>query len=1172
MKKAKYFILLFMAVCSLGLSSCTRTPEDGQPAMLKISLNPEDMTEVTTKGITTVKESTVHEVIVFVFYPNGTLISKSEFSNLEDQESINAYSVAGASMNIYVVANYGMGTQLRKDLLNVSSLDSFGKLIYTSATSSKSDYETPSKLLMLGNISHEILAGTNAFDINLNYICAKVTVKIVDNTTTQRINVKNWKLVNAPLKTYIVPHTSPVSKDCLDPASSTDFFSSDSYQFEHSLMDNNNHNTFSETIYMFENIRGGRKSGVTKPSGMSDDEWNGYKGKAACAPDKATYMEIAMTGLNAFAVVGNADTYNYTMKVFFGANDVDDYNVLRGHHYTWTITINDNWDIGLAVTDDTNITGSESAITVRTSSTMNMDAHPDSRAIDISANASTSSNLTVEILDSDGRHFYDSGFDAKWLKISPLDRRRSQISQADGKNTWQQAAPTAGAAGYYVRGRFIPNKGRRLWLTNSSSVTASYTDESGVSHDYTISQIAPSSEMTSPGSYTPPSGITIGSTQYPDIDDAMKWSDATYRMCYKLTDLIQSGLSSTQNFEVYAFTDQYAWNHDRSNTQNPRSAVIRISYYDTGKNQTVNIDYLIQQQPPLYICGMLEYDSSSSTYHELEMERIEEYNTIADPLASLTLQNTMVMQWGFMNTQLYSGADRFHNGFFLTANAVYKDVAVNSGTLSASHSFGDYSWGGTAYRDKYASGRYKSITASPYGKITEPATEYMAGGTYGNTGAPYYFPNNRNVAPASNDVFDPVFNTSAARYCHEKNADIDGDGNISAWETVWYLPSQSEVYAIFAAYEAIQASSTSYGTGFYWSSSENSTTVAGNLGYSSGFYKPDKGATKLMIYDISYRNGASRCVRLCKDTGRTVNPVFYVEGGISYLDLSQFAQEAVTTTSKGSATGAADNNATYSRRFVSTNASTVFAKLRIAKADLSGTYAWRVAVGYPATFPSGTVSAPDSRLGVGSLDLSGHNSDGSSAYCSMGVPATESTGCNAYYEETSKSDMGTWRLPNKKELMIMWIYKDLMPSGQEYRSGAKYWSAAERCDPNAAGTYFSLSTPRFMAWYTMFGGTLDGQSIAEAKTNSNYVRCVKEVYTGIKYKLIYNANGGQSAPAVLSCYGDTSVTLSASVPVHPSGKTFLHWNTSADGTGTSYAPGATFKMGHKTTYLYAIWG
>ena len=77
-------------------------------------------------------------------------------------------------------------------------------------------------------------------------------------------------------------------------------------------------------------------------------------------------------------------------------------------------------------------------------------------------------------------------------------------------------------------------------------------------------------------------------------------------------------------------------------------------------------------------------------------------------------------------------------------------------------------------------------------------------------------------------------------------------------------------------------------------------------------------------------------------------------------------------------------------------------------------------------------------------------------------------------------------------------------------------------------------------------------------------------WTPIQYQLSYDANGGGGAPASENLSGGTQTNLSATTPQR-SGFTFLHWATSADGTGSTYSAFASFTMPSSNTVLYAQW-
>ena len=71
------------------------------------------------------------------------------------------------------------------------------------------------------------------------------------------------------------------------------------------------------------------------------------------------------------------------------------------------------------------------------------------------------------------------------------------------------------------------------------------------------------------------------------------------------------------------------------------------------------------------------------------------------------------------------------------------------------------------------------------------------------------------------------------------------------------------------------------------------------------------------------------------------------------------------------------------------------------------------------------------------------------------------------------------------------------------------------------------------------------------------------------YAVSYNANGGSGAPSSQTKWHGETLALSSTEPTR-SGYTFSGWNTASDGSGTSYAAGASY-TGNATLALYAKW-
>ena len=83
----------------------------------------------------------------------------------------------------------------------------------------------------------------------------------------------------------------------------------------------------------------------------------------------------------------------------------------------------------------------------------------------------------------------------------------------------------------------------------------------------------------------------------------------------------------------------------------------------------------------------------------------------------------------------------------------------------------------------------------------------------------------------------------------------------------------------------------------------------------------------------------------------------------------------------------------------------------------------------------------------------------------------------------------------------------------------------------------------------------------------NYAKFYKNTYT-----VSYNSNGGSGTMTDSSSpYNEgATVTVKSNSFTAPTGKTFDHWDTKSDDSGTDYAAGATFSIADNTT-LYAQW-
>lgn len=88
-------------------------------------------------------------------------------------------------------------------------------------------------------------------------------------------------------------------------------------------------------------------------------------------------------------------------------------------------------------------------------------------------------------------------------------------------------------------------------------------------------------------------------------------------------------------------------------------------------------------------------------------------------------------------------------------------------------------------------------------------------------------------------------------------------------------------------------------------------------------------------------------------------------------------------------------------------------------------------------------------------------------------------------------------------------------------------------------------------------------------TDDSYARTTVTVPAKPSYAVSFNANGGSGAPSAQTKWYGEALTLSSTKPTR-TGYTFKNWNTKADGSGTSYAAGASYTA-NAALALYAQW-
>lgn len=663
-------------------------------------------TPITGRALSEAQETVISQLQLLVFNSKGEVVLNERFKNLtltDGMYRLQTELLPGNGMQLYVIANADVANLFAENLpvlLNsITRLSELESLI-ANLQNGNNGLNRTDRLLMTGSATVDVTKPhRNAIPLTLNYLCAKVTVTLTDNTSNPLdIDITGWDMVNIPRKTNLLEQ---IGRDAVTGTNPNDYLTTASkFPFESGSKQTK---TWSQTCYLLENRRGGRvdRADPTNPAdkypgmGVGDSD---QRGKAWYAPAGATCLLVYGTHTQ------NGQANNIIYKIYLGENAVSDYNLTRGKHYKYNVTINGLKDINV----DTNVEWGPASFTLDKSDNLLMDAHPDCRVLRIGGTAvdnATPAYATVEVMGG-----------VSWLSLSPLNLYRHAVKQMEQPGYEHQQFAANDGIGSFVR------------------------------------------------------------TRYSAVTHTAEYQNALFGMTRQLTKIpfTQPAVCTYQDVLVYA--DNYTGSSDRT-------AQVCVTYYNgttVAGQQTLDITQ----------SGAIPVSA------DLFVERYEESAMKLHPALADELQRTSVMQWGYGTELLYGDNDRFSNGYYLTANAVYNTVAARAGMATPQWTAGSYA----AYLAKYP----------------RTGAAVSESGSMVTSGAPYYYPDLQ-ASTLVTSYFHPIYNSSAARYCHEKNRDLDGDGIINANETLWYLPSYADMVAIKK-----NPPTTQLLTGTYWTSTEES--------------------------------------------------------------------------------------------------------------------------------------------------------------------------------------------------------------------------------------------------------------------------------------------------------------------------------------------------------------
>lgn len=763
----KIIILYFLG--ALLLSGCMRDEfdttrvEEGIAARVSLRVLLPDMdgavsagntrTSANTRAVDADVENRLDSLRVLVFNSSGKIVTNRKYTAQSDG-SLSALQIdtwSGNNLTFCFVAN--SRDDLDNRLAVVTSYNDLREFMVTASSLNFGLSDTGALIMtaIVENVNVQPGSDTISDPIQLQFLAAKLTLTVTDATPDgHAVTILGWDVQDVPARSYLFPDSKDANPAPEGGADRDEYWLTTASDYPFEVEQNK---SASQTLYLFENRRGGRVArslpGTTEqyPDMALDD--TDHRGKAWFKPRRATAVVI-----NAIHRTG---TQSELIKayIYLGHDNHSDYNVLRGSHYTFNITVHGINDIKI----DTNVDSKAGDFFVDYSENLRMDAHPDFRVLRMHAAGGTG---TMEIIDSEGRTYDDPLFDATWLKISPLNLMYHQVKQPSSPaNDWQQASEPESKL---VRPKYIPHQSVREKLA-----------QEGI------------------GGWN---AIPAGK----ENDNEMSFADATYRMCYKITDLPFGNTSTVTNQTLYVYADDYPVRDGF------RSATVRFSFYKDGgdpnqpevRNFTISQDGYLSfytdddnQYAGLYILN--QDGSPSDVKQRMVLERYPEYRMTMNPGIDPSVQNINSMQWGFAYFKVYvsNNLDKFRNGRYVTTESVYKDLT------RVDNEPDNFGVNPDSYRKMFGNGLDGILGDVPA----------YTGRT---SGAPYYLPD-----PTAR-IYHPIYKTSAARYCHEKNRDLNGNGILEPSEIHWYMPSQKELLLMaislpqseyqFAGYNALMSS------------------------------------------------------------------------------------------------------------------------------------------------------------------------------------------------------------------------------------------------------------------------------------------------------------------------------------------------------------------------------
>ena len=318
---------------------------NGELAQVNLRIDGAAMSDgLKSQSVTSDKEAEIANLRVLIFDDQGDIVTNKKYSS-DPGKSLRIETYSGSKRKFCIVANIS-NDEIDRRLDDIVSYDELEKVMVTSAELGYGS-DMPLPLVMTAvREGVDIYPGTSTITeaVKLRFLVAKLTLRVVDAMPDGEVTISDWAILDAPARSFLFGSNLDANPDPDKDNKSEYWVTSGSHPFEKFDQQNK---TFTQTIYLLENRRGNRRDKDlpdTPYEGMAFGDQDS-RGKAWYSPERATAIMINATHTS------SGTSKRVKIYIYLGEDNHSDYNIRRGYHYDFTVTVRGFNEVGV----DTNV-------------------------------------------------------------------------------------------------------------------------------------------------------------------------------------------------------------------------------------------------------------------------------------------------------------------------------------------------------------------------------------------------------------------------------------------------------------------------------------------------------------------------------------------------------------------------------------------------------------------------------------------------------------------------------------------------------------------------------------------------------------------------------------------------------------------------------------------------